>query len=168
MNKDEEKSNANRALGSVAFYTAARSEIMIHRERNKDGKYTGRRMVGLNKGNNVPDENPNVLVYHIVDKRCDFEAEPESRTIEAIMAGEKFAKGRPKNDSAIHFEAWIKTKLERSGKIDPKNLFAAADANGVSRTQVYKIATKLGLNTNSRKNGGMWVKEKGKSDKSSK
>ncbi len=159
MNKDEEKSNANRGLGSVAFHNAARSELMVHRERNDQRKYTGRRLVGLNKGNLVPDENPYTLAYSIVDKGCVFEAEPEDRTIDSIMASEKFTKGRPKKDTTVGFEKWMQAKVETHGKVETKNVWAAADSHDVSKPQVYRVADKLGLNTNSRGNGGYWIKK---------
>lgn len=156
MNKDEEKSNANRGLGSVAFHNAARSELIVHRERNEQRKYTGRRLVGLNKGNLVPDENPYTLAYSIVDMECRFEAEPECRTIDAIMAAEKFTKGRPKKDKTVEFEAWMQKKIERNQGVNAANAFSAADARGINRSQIYKVAKKLGLDTSKKDKNGNW------------
>ena len=155
--KNEERSSENRSLGSVAFYNLARSEILIHEEKTDQLLNTGKRYMGLNKGNFVKENNPPTLSYYLRDLRVDFDPEPDDRSIANIIRKSKTKKGPKRKDGSENFMSWLK---HREGSVQAKLAKKVGKNMGVSDSRISVIAKEAGYDTNGRGNNGMWVKSR--------
>ncbi|MFC1762700.1 AAA family ATPase [Planctomycetota bacterium] len=156
VNKDEEKSLINRGLGSQAFKTAVRSQVVVHRGTDPEtGHKLNRRYFGVHKGNYIEEDCPKVLVFKIEKWACWFEPEPANKSLDYVVKGEG-PKGRPKKKKSKEYEDWLVGKLKKG--VRAEEAIEVAKALNINRGHAYEIAKKVGFDTNGRKNNGMWLK----------
>lgn len=146
FSKNEDRSIENKALGAGAFSQLARSEIIIHREKDDQKLKTDNRYVGSNKCNFGKMNNPPVYRFQIVDidgfpKVC-IDPKPINKPIEVLIeeSGKKGSKRGPKeSEAAVKFREWL-DKFPNAAK---KAAVVKASEFGVSKTQAYRIVKEV-------------------------
>ncbi|MCP5006556.1 MAG: AAA family ATPase [Planctomycetes bacterium] len=157
FSKNSERTIENKSLGSVAFYNVARSEILIHRELNKDENETGQVFFGLNKHNFNVGLNPPTLMYEMIDNKVCFSARTDWPNMRTIVGGGRKSRGPQQTDKTQTYKEWLDMSCGASGVV-AEDAVCKAGEMGVSRSVAYRIAKELQINTNGRHNHGLWVR----------
>jgi len=145
LSKKQDLDLVNRVLGSVAFVNASRSTLGIWRECTEDGKYTGRRMLGVLKSNYAEVENLPTLAYRIEDLAVCFQGETIDKPLDAFVRSQGTQRrGRKEQANVSKFKEWLQERL----KVGPLKIDAIqrqAEALGVSQSRMYAAGDSLGV-----------------------
>jgi len=140
LNKKPDLASVHRISGASAFTAVARAVWLVVRDEDAIGNAS--RLLLPVKCNYADTTG---LRYRIVDGAVAFETEPVAFGADSVLAG----KHKPDEDdskSAVDIAAdWLRTQLENQPPKMARELFEAAETEGISLKTLYRAKSKLNI-----------------------